>query len=325
LKAAWYEHNGPARDVLAYGELEKPEPQEGEVRVRLHASGINPSDVNGRRRRPPIGPRVIPHSDGAGVIDALGKGTMHHEVGQRVWVWNAQWKRPFGTAAEFVCLPERQVVKLPECVSFLAGACLGIPAFTAMHALRQHGEIAGKTLLVTGAGSAVGHYATQMAKLAGARVIGTASDVRSDLARAAGADFVIDYTAEDVSKAILDVTAGDGVHGIIDLDFSTTAPLLGDNVVKPHGSIVCYGSNAIGDIPLPFMALLLNSYTLKFFVVYELSVDDRLAALEDLSKVLEQNVLTHNIGQRFPLSQIAVAHEAVESGKVAGNVVLEMG
>ena len=324
MKAAWYERNGPAHDVLVHGDMEQAEPKAGEVRVCIHASGINPSDTNGRKSRPPVGPRVVPHSDGAGVIDVLGEGATRHEIGQRVWVWNAQWKRPFGTAAEYICVPEDQVATLPEGVSFAAGACLGIPTFTAMHALRYFGNVAGKTLLVTGAGSSVGHYATQMATLAGARVIGTASGARSDLARAAGAECVIDYRSQDVSRAILDATAGEGVYGIIDIDFSTTVRLLADNVLKPRGSVVCYGSNAVGDASLSFMTLLMNSYTLKFFAVYELSIEDRAAVVSDLSRMLAGNVLTHNVGQRFPLAQIACAHEAVESGGVAGNVVLEI-
>jgi NADPH2:quinone reductase len=324
VKAAWYERNGSARDVFNYGDLETPKPQEGEVRVRVHASGINPSDVNGRARRAPVGPRVIPHSDGAGVIEAVGNGVSSGRVGERVWIWNAQWKRPFGTAAEFVCLPQQQAVKLPDYVTFAAGACFGVPALTAVHALRQLGDVAGKTVLVTGAGSSVGYFATQMAKLAGARVIGTASASRADHAWAAGADLVIDYTSQDVSKTIMEWTSDEGVHGVIDIDLSTTAALIGNQVIRPHGTVACYGSKSAGEIPLSFLAMLMNSYTLRFFVIYDISSEDRAATLAMMSRMLEDNALTHAVAQTFPLNEIAAAHEAVESGRLTGNAVLQI-
>ena len=324
MRAAWYERNGPAMDVLQNGEMPDPEPEDREVRVRIWASGVNPSDVKSRQGRPLAGPRVIPHSDGAGVIESVGKLVANRQPGERVWIWNGQWKRPFGTAAEFICVPERQAVPLPEKTTFATGACLGIPALTAVHALRAAGPLGGRTLLITGAGSAVGHYATQIAKLAGARVIGTASDSRAAHARDAGADFVVDYKSKDVAKVVRELTKGNGVDAIIDMDLSSTASLIADQIVRPHGTIVCYGSNQAGNIPLFFPALLWNAYTLKFFVVYELTVDERAAALAQLQGMLEQQVLKHAIAQRFPLNQIAAAHEAVEAGRLSGNVVLEM-
>lgn len=180
MKAVWYERNGEARDVLTVGEMPTPEPGSGEVRVKLRSSGVNPSDVKSRRGRPLAGPRVIPHSDGAGVIDAVGEGLPASRTGERVWTWNGQWKRPFGTAAEFITLPTNQAVRLPDGIDFAAGACLGIPALTAMHAVRLLGPVTGKTVLVTGAASAVGHYAVQIAVARGAGVIGTASAERGD-------------------------------------------------------------------------------------------------------------------------------------------------
>jgi NADPH2:quinone reductase len=325
MKAAWYEKNGAARNVLRLGDLEMPTPGLGEVRVRLATSGVNPSDVKSRRGRPLNWPRIIPHSDGAGVIESVGSGVKHARVGERVWLWNAQWKRPFGTAAEFVCVAEEQAVHLPDRVDFAAGACLGIPALTAMQAVRLHGPVGGKTLLVTGAGSAVGHYVTQLAKAHGARVIGTASDQRATHARDGGADFVIDYKKKDVARVAKELTRGEGVDGIIDMDLSTTAALIGENVVKPHGTIVCYGSNTPLDVPIPFQPMLWNSYALKFMIVYDLRPQDRQAAIAELSKMLEEGTLKHSIGARFPLKDIVAAHEAVESGKVVGNVVVDVG
>jgi NADPH2:quinone reductase len=325
MKAAWYERNGDARDVLTVGEMDMPEPRAGEVRVRLATSGVNPSDVKSRRGRPLPDPRIIPHSDGAGTVEAVGPEVSHSRLNQRVWVWNAQWKRPFGTAAEYVCLPEAQAVPLPARVDFAAGACLGIPAMTAIHAVRLHGNVGGKTLLITGAGSAVGHYATQVAKFAGARVIGTASAARADHARSAGADFVIDYKSKDVAKVVKELTRGEGVHGIVDMDFSSTAAVLADEIVRQRGLISCYGSNKAAAIPVSFPAMLWNSYTLKFFLVYELTPEERKAAVDQISSLLQEGVLRHSVGKRFPLSQIAAAHEAVESGDTRGNVVVDIG
>jgi NADPH2:quinone reductase len=324
MKAAWYERNGAARDVLTVGEMDTPVPGSGEVRVKLATSGVNPSDVKSRQGRPRSFPRIIPHSDGAGVIDAVGNQADHSRIGERVWLWNAQWKRAFGTAAEYCVLAGEQAVKLPDRVDLAAGACLGIPALTALQAVRLHGPIAGKTLLVTGAGSAVGYYVTQIAKARGARVIGTASEAKAQHARSAGADFVIDYKQKDVAKVTKELMRGEGVHGIVDMDLSKTAALIADGVVRPHGTIVCYGSNIAGDVPISFPAMLWNSYALKVFVVYEMKPEDRRAAIQELTTLLKDGVLNHSVGARFRLRDIAAAHEAVESGKVVGNVVLDV-
>jgi NADPH2:quinone reductase len=325
MKAAWYERNGAARDVLKVGELDAAPPGPGEVRVKIESSGVNPSDVKSRRGRPSTFPRVIPHSDGAGVIESVGQGVDHGRVGQRVWIWNAQWKRAFGTAAEFCTLPSEQAVRMPARVDFAAGACMGIPGLTAVQAIRLSGQIGGKTLVVTGAGSGVGHYVTQMAKAKGARVIGTASEAKADHARAAGADFVIDYRKKDVAKVVKELTRNKGVDGIIDMDISSTAKLIADEIMVPHGTAVVYGSNVPGDIAVSWQAVLFNSYALKFFLVYELKPEDRRAALAELSQLLESGVLKHAIGPRFPLRDIAAAHEAVEGGKIVGNVIVDVG
>lgn len=325
MKAAWYERNGKARDVLVVGEMPAPSPGPGEVLVRLAVSGVNPSDVKSRAGRPMAGPRIIPHSDGAGVIEAVGEGVDAGRVGEHVWLWNGQWKRPFGTAARFIALPSPQAVPLPEGTGFAAGACLGIPALTALHAVALHGEIAGRTLLVTGAAASVGHYAVQIAKLRGARVIGTASPERQTHARTAGVDELIDYRHEDVGERVRMLTDGRGVDGIIDMDLSTTAALLPKGALAPHGRLVCYGSNMAGEVPLSFPAMLWNSLTLQVFVVYELQPHARAQRVGELTALLEQGALNHTIGATYALDDIAAAHEAVEGGKVSGNVVIEVG
>lgn len=326
MKAAWYTQNGAARDVLMFGEQPKPAPQAGEVLVRLHASGVNPSDVKSRRGRPLAGPVVIPHSDGAGVIEAVGAGVPASRVGERVWIWNGQWQRPFGTAAEYIAVPQAQAVALPDDIDFAVASCFGIPALTAIQAVRlaaAHDLPQTPCLLVTGAASSVGHYITQIAARRGWRVIGTASAKRASVAREAGATDVIDYKSEDVAARVLALTDDKGVDAIIDMDLSSTAPLLAKNVLAPHGILVCYGSNAMGDQPIPFRDLLFRSLALQFFVVYELKPQDRQATIAALDTLLKGGKLQTRIAARLPLDKIAEAHELVEQG-ADGNVVIEM-
>lgn len=325
MRAAWYTTNGAAREVLVVGELPTPAPAAGEVRVRIAVSGVNPSDVKARLGRPLGSERIVPHSDGAGVIDAVGHGVPATRVGERVWLWNGQWQRPMGTAAEFIVLPQAQAVALPESASFEAAACFGIPAMTACHAVRQLGPLDGKTVLVIGASSAVGHYAAQMAVMAGARVIGTVGSAdKARHALAAGVAATIDYKTQPVAEEVRRWTADRGVDAIIDMDFSTTVQWLASGALAPHGQLVSYGSNVYGDIAIPYRALLWNSYSLCFFLVYDLAPQDRRDAIESLNRMVAEGRLVHAIGARFKLDAIAAAHEAVESGRVIGNVVVDM-
>ena len=327
MRAAWYTKNGPASEVLTLGTLPRPEPAPGEVRVRLHSSGVNPSDVKSRAFRPLTGPRVVPHSDGAGVIEAVGDGVSSDRIGERVWLWNGQWQRAFGTAAEAIALPAAQAVALPANTDFAAGACFGIPALTAFQAVHLLGAVEGKTVLVIGAAASVGHYATQIAvRRAGATVIGTVGSAeKAAHARAAGAAVTIDYKREDVAATVRDMTGGRGVDAVIDMDFSTTARLIGQGVLAPRGTIVSYGSNTLEDVPIPYRKMLFDSLSLKLFIVYELSAEDRRRAIDGITEMLVAGRLDHTIGARFPLDRIVEAHEAVEGGQVMGNVVIELG
>lgn len=325
MRAAWYAKNGEARDVLIVGELPTPTPGPGEVRVKLATSGVNPSDVKSRRARPLDAERIVPHSDGAGVIDMVGDGVPASRIGQRVWIWNGQWQRPIGTAAEYIALPQEQATPLPDNTDFEAAACFGIPALTAWQAVHLLGDIAGKTVLVIGASSAVGHYVAQMAVLAGAKVIGTVgSAVKAAHAQAAGVSATIDYKHEPVAQRVKELTGGRGADAIVDMDFSNTVQLLAEGVLAPHGTLACYGSNVPGEVPVPFRTLLFGSLNLRFFVVYDLQPADRQRALEGLTALLAGGKLSHTIGARYPLSDIAAAHEAVEQGAVIGNVVLTL-
>ena len=230
MKAAFYEQTGPAEQVLVVGDLPDPQPATGEVRVRLQWSGLNPSDVKARSgaRGPAMPfPRVIPHSDGMGIIDAVGAGVDPARNGERVWLWNAAWARPFGTAAEWVCLPEQQAVPLPDNVPGEVGACLGIPALTALHAVLTDGGVEGQRVLVAGGAGAVGHYAVQFARLLGARQILTtvSSTEKAALALAAGADVAINYRTENVVDRVLEETQDEGVDRVIEMDIAANAAI----------------------------------------------------------------------------------------------------
>ncbi len=327
MQAAFYERTGAAADVLQLGEWPDPQPAAGEVRVRLRWSGVNPSDVKSRaglRSKDLPFARVVPHSDGMGVIDAVGEGVPASRLGERVWVWNAAWGRAFGTAAQSVVLPQRQAVRLPDGVPDEAGACFGIPALTAMHAVLTRGGVQGQRVLVAGAAGAVGHYAVQFARLLGARqVLATVSSPdKADIARAAGADVAIDYRHEDVVARLREATGGLGVDRIIEVDIAANTAL-DLQVLRHGGDCVVYGSGA-GEFKLPFFPLIIGSVGLQFFIVYNLNDSERAHAEDTLARLLEQGVLTHRIAQRLPLAQIARAHEMVEQGRAVGNVVLEI-
>jgi NADPH2:quinone reductase len=323
MRAAWYCKNGEARDVLIVGELPDPVAGPGEVRIRMATSGVNPSDVKSRRARPLSHEKIVPHSDGAGVIDQVGSGVPASRIGERVWTWNAQWQRPMGTASEFVVLPSAQAAHLPDAIDFAVGACLGIPALTAIQAVRLSGDVAGKKVLVIAASSAVGHYVSQLLSLAGAHVIGTVgSPEKAKHAQAAGVHEVIFYKTETVAERLKALTNGQGVDVIIDMDFSSTSALLAAGGLAPHGRVVCYGSNVATDLSINFKTLLFNSLELKFFLIYDLQAADRAAALKQLGDLLQRNRLQHTISRSFTLADTAQAHESVEAGQDIGNVVV---
>ena len=325
MRAAYYEKNGSAADVLHIGEIETSQPGPGEVRVRLATSGVNPSDVKSRqgRARKIAYPRVIPHSDGAGTIDAVGEGVSAARVGERVWVWNGQWKRPFGTAAQYISLAARQAVPLPAHISFDIGACLGIPAMTAFHAVTLADAWAGATFLISGGAGAVANYAIQFAKARGAVVITTiSSEEKAKLARVAGADHTIDYKREDVPARVKELTDGHGVDAVIELDLAANAKLL-PGVLRPKGSVVVYGTGA-PEASIPAQWMLVSGIAIKFMLVYELTNDEHQAAIAEITRMLDAKRLVHNVAGTFSLDDIAAAHQAVESGKAIGNIVLRI-
>jgi NADPH2:quinone reductase len=324
MRAVYYERNGTAREVLQIGEVETPHAGAGEVRVKLAVSGVNPSDVKSRQgsTRKIAFPRVIPHSDGAGVIDEVGTGVPNSRIGERVWVWNGQWKRAYGTAAEFIVLPSAQAVTLPEKVSFEAGACLGIPAMTAVHAVTLANATKGTTLLVSGGAGAVSQYIIQFAKANAASVIATiSSPEKAKAAREAGADHTIDYKGENVGERVMEITGKRGVDTIIELDLAANAKFI-PSVLRPKGSVIVYGTGPEAMLPAAFC--LVNSIRMQFFLVYELDAAERQRALAAIDGALKQETLLNRLAQRtFPLADSIAAHEAVERGTL-GNVIVTM-
>lgn len=325
MRAVWYERNGEAAEVLQVGEQPIPEAGPGEVRVRLMTSGINPVDIKRRRgaRGPMSEPLVIPHFDGAGVIDAVGEGVPPSRIGERVWVYEAQWERPSGTAAEFVALPAERAVRLPEGTSFAEGACLGIPALTAHRGVFADGPVQGQTVLVTGGAGAVGAYAIQFAKLGGARVLTTVSnDAKAEIAADAGADYVFNYKAENVPQRVADLPGGGGVDRIVEVEFGGNLPN-SLKMLKPNGVIAAYASDADPEPKIPFYALAYQSVAVRFVLVFAMPEAAKLQAVQDITGWLEAGELRHYFASRLPLEEVVEAHQTMERG-VIGNVVLEI-
>ena len=324
MKAAYFERFGPASEVLKVGERDTPTPRTGEALVRVMASGVNPSDVKLRAGRRPgetmTYPRIIPHSDGAGVVEAVGPWADRRLVGRRVWMWNAQWRRASGSCAELVAIPAEQLAPLPERAAFESGATLGIPALTAWTAVCADGPVAGKTVLVTGGAGAVGRFAIQMAKLEGARVIATVSS-EEKAAHAALADHVVDYRRENVVRAVNDITYGAGVDRIVDVDFGGN---LADSaeLIREGGVIAAYASMGDPEPRLPFYPLMFRNVALRMILVYLLDADTRRRGVEQIIRWLEAGRLDCAVAEVFPLDRVVEAHEAVEAGDRLGTVVV---
>jgi NADPH:quinone reductase len=300
MRAAIYRVKGRAADVLRIEELTPAEPDLGEVDY----------------------PIVVPHSDGAGTIEALGPLVISRRVGQRVWIFNAQWARAMGTAAQCVTLPAQFAVPLPDQVPFEVGASIGIPLMTAYHAIESCGSLFGRSVVVFGAAGSVGHYATQLARLGAARVIAiVSSDTKAQLATAAGADEVVNYRNEDVAARVRKLTGGQGADFIIDVDAAANARHYGD-MLAFGGKVVIYGSGQ-ALIPMPFRPLILGFGTLYFFIVYKLPPEVMRRTVEAVTGLLKRGALKHPRVEIHALEQIAAAHEQVEQG-IGAKVLIEL-
>lgn len=333
MRAAWYDRPGPARDVLRVGRLPTPATEPGEVLVQVKASGINPSDYKRRgatQADPSPHARVVPHSDGAGVVVAVGSGVDPAWIGRSVWVWNAVNRNGYatpgpgewGTAAEFVSLPLSSVGVLPEGVSFEVGACLGVPAFTAYAGVFADGPVENRTVLVQGGAGAVGELAVQFAVSAGAKVIATVSSERkAQRAREAGAHHVVNYRASDVPAAVQAVAAT-GVDHIVEVDFAAN---IGQDaqMIKPYGTIASYSSTSDPEPRIPYYALQYKAVSVRTIQVFTMPESLRSAAIESITAGLGRGELRPTVSAAFPLDRIALAHEAAEGGP-DGNVVLSL-
>ena len=318
MKAALYDRYGPAGEVLRIEDVERPEPGPGEVRVRVEFSGVNPTDWKSRSGATPrpIDGFQIPHHDGAGVIDAVGADVDPGRVGQRVWLWMAAAGRPWGTAAEWTVVPVYAAVPLPDGVSAELGASLGVPALTAHRCLFADGSIDGQTVLVAGGAGAVGHFAIELAKRAGARVVSTVSGPqKADLAAKAGADLVVNYREADAADQIRSFAGATGVDRVVELALGANLQLDLAVVARPAARIVCYAAEP-ADTVLPVRACMNANVMVRFVLLYGVPDEALIQAAGDITDALADGALTELPVVRFPLDETAAAQDAVEAGAV---------
>jgi NADPH2:quinone reductase len=321
MKAALYRTTGPAAEVLHVEEIDRPEPGPGEVLVRVHASGLNPTDCKARSGAVPrpIDGFQIPHQDGAGVIDAVGPGVNPGRVGERVWLWLAAAGRPWGTAAEWTVVPERHATPLPDGVSFELGASLGVPAMTAHYAVLCDGPVNGGTVLVAGGAGAVGHFAIEFAKRAGARAVTTVSSPeKAALAERAGADLVVNYRSPDAVQQIKAFVPA--VDRIIELALGANLAL-DLAVARPLTTIMTYAAEAANP-ELPVRNCMGANVILKFMLLYGIAETALDRAAADITAALAAGDLSGLPVHKFPLADIAAAHDAAESGAVGKVIVI---
>ncbi len=326
-------------DVLELVDTAVPEPGPGEVRVRVIRSGVNPTDWKSRRgARPgePVEPAQTPNQDGAGIVDAVGTGVQQSLLGLRVWVWEAAYQRPHGTAAEFAIVPERHAVTLPDGASFDLGAALGIPFLTAHRCLTVAeegprrlgpGSLQGRVVLVAGGAGAVGHAAIQLARWSDATIITTVSSPRkAQLAAAAGADYVIDYRREDVAAEVHKIVPA-GVDSVVEVAPAQNAAI-DAAVVAPNGAVAVYANNGGAEVTLPIRPLMVPNARWQFVLVYTVPSAAKERALDDVTNAVLDGAVTagEQFGlplHHFPLDRTADAHAAVESGAV-GKVLIDV-
>ena len=324
MRAAWYEKQGPPNESLVVGDMPEPVPPAGELRIRIAVSGVNPGDVKKRQDTFGVGmpyPRVVPHSDGAGVIDQVGDGVSSEWIGKRVWCFGAQSYRPFGTAAELCVVPEAQISELPAAVSFEQGALLGIPGLTAHRAIHAGGPVEGRTVLIQGGAGAVGTCAVRLGRLAGATVIATVqSPEHSDVARQAGAHHVV-QSGEEIAARVAAV-APDGIDHIVEVAFAANI-VSDERMLKLGGSIATYASNA-PQATIPFWPLVFKNIRVLFLGSDDFPLEAKRQAAQDLNRAIQEAWVGLPVGARFGLEDIADAHAFIEERKGPGRVVVTM-
>jgi len=329
MKAITYRAFGAASEVLRVEDLPSPSPAVGEVLIDVAFSGVNPSDVKTRTRGQPglqgfPWDYITPHSDGSGVICAVGEGVSSSRIGERVWIWNGQFRRACGTAAQQITLPSEQAVALPDGVSLEVGAILGIPGLTACYAVFGQGDVAGKTVLVQGGAGTVGILAVQLAKWGGARVIATCNPKAGSRVLSAGADVVLDYRAKDLAEQILQANGASPVDLIVEVEFGLNIET-DAQVIAENGCIAAYGSAQEMSPNLPFMPLLFKAVRLEIILVYLLSETERATAILRLNQALKAGALSFDIEKVYAVSEACRAHEAVEAGNRQGAILIQIG
>jgi NADPH2:quinone reductase len=328
MKAITFEKFGLAQDVLNASEEPKPEPGDGEVLVKVAASGVNPSDVKkraGSASRLLSDGFVIPHSDGSGVIEAVGNGVSETRIGERVWLYQAQYERRFGTAAEYVAVSSDRAPRLPDAASFEIGACLGIPAMTSHRCILADGDVAGKVILVTGGAGRVGHYAIQWGNLGGAKVIASASnDADKAACLEAGAAAVVNHRDADFAAQILAANSGKKVDRIVDVEFGQNLSAVLE-VAKIGATIATYSSMRKPEPTIPFYKMMFADITVRFVIVYAMPESAKDDAVRDINAALDAGKLQHRVTHVVPFDECARAHEIIEAGSVRGCVVLSVG
>ena len=327
MRAAWFEKFGAASDVLTLGDLDAPEAGPGEVLVRMHTSGINPSDVKKRAGSFPNlldAGLVIPNSDGAGIIEAIGDGVDKSRIGERVWAFQAQYERRFGTAAEYLAISSNCAPRLPENAGFDVGACLGIPVMTAHRAVFADGDVDGQTILVTGGAGRVGFYAVQWASRAGATVIATASNPDdADTCKRVGAHHVVNHRDDDFAAAILEANKGQLIDRVVDVEFGANLPVSVE-VLRIGGTIATYASTEEPEPTLPFVQMMYKDLTIRMIIVYAMPDSAKDHAIADINNALKEGWLQHRIAHTMPLDEIAAGNEVIEQGECRGAVILTL-
>ena len=326
MRAAWYLETGPA-EVLQVGEVPTPEPDVGQVQVRVHAHGVNPTDWKRRagQRGAAITERMIPGYDGAGVIAAVGRGVSDARVGERVWVWEGFHQQSSGTAAEFICVDQTRAIALPDSVSFDEGACLGVPALTACHSLMMAGPLLGEAVIVTGAAGVVCNYAVQLAKVMGARVLALVrgEPEKEEDAHRAGADSVIHADRDDFLKSALDFTDGRGARCVIDVDLGAHLHIA-SRITAVNGTIASFGTASNPKPTLDWTAFMHRNIHLCGVGIFSVPESRKMEAAAFVQACLVAGNLWHRIDSRWPLDAIANAHRRQEMGRPRGKVIVNI-
>ncbi len=327
MKVIGYEEFGPATEVLQVRDIELQKPKSREARVKLRYSGVNPSDAKARAgNRPgvfrPEYSLVIPHSDGSGVIEDVGSKLDKSLIGKRVWVRNGQWKRPFGTAAEYITIALENLIEMPSEMSFKDGATMGIPGLTAAYGIFGSGEVLGKTLLISGGMGAVGHLAVQLAKWGGAKVIATGSKSSCETILDLGADYFFEYSSDKLVSQIKEV-APEGIDRVVEVEFGINLTWLHE-VLKPSGTLAVYGSAKEMNPIIPFGLYLFKAIKIDIFLIYILPPKEREIAINYLHLAYRQKALVPRIDSIYRLEDCDQAQERTLTKGRKGAVLLKI-